>query len=131
MSLTKSDYYFGAFLSYMLNYGVSPILLEKPGETRRVYSLMTEQISCDLFVKYAVQTNPAYKGTQYLWHFNFSKREKEEIKNMKQAGKNMRFVFICSAGVDRDYNKSEIVFANLDEVEACLDLNRKYTGIHG
>jgi hypothetical protein len=79
MSLKKSDYYYGAVVSHVIKYGVCPVILGKPVDSRRVYSIMTDQISCVLSAKYAVQKNSTHKGKRYLWKFVLSDQEKDEI----------------------------------------------------
>lgn len=111
--VTKSDHYYGAFLTKVLDDGNTPVLIDKDG-SRGVYQLTTDDDEYLVYMKYA--TNK--KKNRKRWTFNYTDNNVEEINSYIEDDKNLIFAYICSY-----YNllNTEIAIADLGELKKCVD----------
>jgi hypothetical protein len=135
--LRKADFYYGAMLSCMINNGLAPAIIE-PGDSRRIYSLTTNNGDYQIYAKYVSAPLKRQKKDVQLWQFTFLPDEIKFIKDNKEANKKLYFVLICG---QKTLQNSEIALLSLDEVKECLDFDyyrdsyritvRREKGIHG
>ena len=52
--LRKADFYYGAMLSCLINNGLAPMIIE-PGDSRRIYSLTTNNDDYKIYAKLCIQ----------------------------------------------------------------------------
>ena len=88
--VNKSDYYYGAFLSKVLDSDCTPALVTKDSN-RGVYKIFTDKGEHIVYMKYV--TN---KEDDMLWNFAFTKDNLEEIKDYIKDNVNIMFGLICS-----------------------------------
>lgn len=85
--LRKADFYYGAMLSCLINNGLAPMIIE-PGDSRRIYSLTTNNDDYKIYAKYVSKPLKRQKEDAKLWQFIFSRDEIEFIKDYKKMRKN-------------------------------------------
>lgn len=85
--LRKADFYYGAMLSCHINNGLAPMIIE-PGDSRRIYSLTTNNDDYKIYAKYVSKPLKRQKEDAKLWQFIFSRDEIEFIKDYKKMRKN-------------------------------------------
>lgn len=125
-NIRKSDYYYGAFLSVIMNNGITPMLIEN-NESRRIFFIATDSSDFEVFTKYSSTAHPSHKDAILRWNFTFTKRDKNELKRLAEEGQNPQIVLICSTGIANDA-QSEIAVLDISEINQCIDLNRSYKG---
>lgn len=117
--VNKSDHYYGAFLSKVLDAGNNPAIVEKDN-SRGIYKLSTNKDDYIVYIKYATLSNKSHK----TWNFNYTDNNIQEIKsyiNDKRYDKeNIIFGYVCSYN---DLINTEIALADLDELKECIDPN--------
>lgn len=113
----KADFYYGSFLSVLINNGGKPAIVEV-GDKRNIYEITTDNRSYITYAKYVVNSNEK----DNLWNITFSRDEIEEIKKLKQKNKELLFVSICTYKKIKTRN-TEMVILNLKDFEDCIDLN--------
>ncbi len=117
-SICKADFYYGAFLSVLVNNGINPAIVEN-GPKRNIYAIATDKGDYKIYTKYVVNKDP--KDT--LWNVMFSTAEIQEINALTSKEKLM-FAFICAFKKVKS-NNTEIALLNVDEIKECIDLNCK------
>lgn len=110
--VNKSDYYYGAFLSKVLDSGSTTALVTKDGN-RGVYRISTDNGEYIIYMKYL--TN---QQDDLLWNFSFTKDNFDEIKEYMKADEKLMFGFICSY---ESLLFTELGLCDLEEFEACVD----------
>ena len=123
MSLTREDFFCGAFLSYLLNNGIVPALFEERIDlNRKIYDFTTDKGDFRVYVKFS--ENPASKSDQKnssIWNFPFTENQIDELKNVKCDGRQMYFAFVCGKTA---LNKSEIAIIPDYTIFQCIDIGR-------
>jgi hypothetical protein len=114
--LAKADFYYGAFLSGLVNSGFVPAIIEK-SDLRRIYKLATNFGDYIIYTKYL--SKPAKEGKYKLWNFNFNVDEMNRI--LQDETINM-FAFICGV---KDLVNSEIIILSNEQFKQCIGINFK------
>ncbi len=111
--LNKSDFYYGAFLTKVLDNGNKPALISKD-MGRCIYKLTTNKKDYIVYMKYASNVNKRYRR----WAFNYTDNNIEEITRYIDKGEEIIFAYICTY---KNLKDSEIGIANLEELKKCID----------
>ena len=111
--LNKSDHYYGAFLSKVLDNGNKPALMNKD-EGRSIYKLDTDnsQQEYTVYMKYVTNN----KGDN-LWNFTFTEENLKEIEELIDK-ENLIFGLI---GSYKSLNGTEIAIIYKNEFSKCID----------
>lgn len=112
-SVNKSDFYYGTFLTKVLEKGNKPALVSK-SEGRGIYNLETDKDDYIVYIKYASNRNKNSKR----WTFNYTDNNIEEIRHYIAEGENIIFSYICAYD---DFKNSEIAIADLKELKKCIN----------
>lgn len=112
-SINKSDFYYGTFLTKVLDNGNKPALVSK-NDGRGIYKLITNKDEYLLYIKYATKNNKNHRR----WAFNYTDNNIEEIKQYMGEGENIIFAYICAYD---DLRNSEIAIVELEELKKCID----------
>ena len=137
--LKKSYFYYGAFLSALLNNGkAKPSLFDDVKKSsRRVYRFATEQSENDhiVFTKY-VEGNGNEKA--YRWTFLFTEDEITQLQTLNSQYGNVKVALIC---VKKNLSECELAIVEYDLAMKCLGINigtrstsitvKTYKGKHG
>ncbi len=118
--LKKADFYYGAFLSYMINANVPPALLEDSND-RRIYKVTTNKAEYVVYSKFL--SKPTGNMSNKRWDFHFSKEEISKIIQLKS--KNIIFSLICGVSTLKD---SQIAIIKYDDAIKCLGESESPTG---
>ena len=117
-NLMKSDFYYGAFLSALLNYGKArPSLFDDTkNKSRRIYKFATEQSDKDhiVFTKY-VEGKNLKKHTR--WTFAFTDDEITQLDNLNEQYGNVKIALICAS---KDLNGCELAVISFEQAMKCL-----------
>ncbi len=116
-SICKADFYYGAFLSVLINNGINPAIVEL-GDKRNIYELTTDNGAYKVYTKYVVNSKPKDK----LWNVIITEKESDEISRFMDINDNVLFVVIC-AHKQLINNNTEIAILKTDELKACIDLD--------
>lgn len=122
--LKAADFYYGAFLSALLNTpGGRPSLFDETG-SRRIYRLETNNNGeCYYFAKYvAAQKNKT--ETFNHWIFNFTPAEINKMQEMHQEKGQVKVVLIC---VKDGFSDSELAVIGYKEAMDCLGVDSGVT----
>ncbi len=118
----KADYYYGAFLSSLLNSaGKKPSLFERSeNDSRRIYVVNTENSSNPyvIFAKYASKGRSNDKGS-CSWTFVFSDNEISRLTDLSKDRYAVRIALICA---EEDLRGGEIALLTFGELDDCLGL---------
>lgn len=114
--LAKVDFYYGAFLSQLVNSGFVPAIIEN-SDKRRIYKLATDYGDFKVYTKYV--SKQANKGQNKLWHFPFNT---DELNNILQDESINMFAFICGVA---DLVNSEIAILNREQFNECIGIGFK------
>ncbi|GED18939.1 hypothetical protein [Kurthia gibsonii] len=114
--LAKVDFYYGAFLSQLVNSGFAPAIIEN-SDKRRIYKLATDYGDFKVYTKYV--SKQANKGQNKLWHFPFNT---DELNNILQDESINMFAFICGVA---DLVNSEIAILNREQFNECIGIGFK------
>lgn len=120
--IRKADFYYGSLLSFFINNGIAPAIVE-PGESRRIYSVTTDQEEYEIYTKYASMPGKRKNEHIKIWTYSFSGEELERVKQCQKNGDKYLFAFICGAH-DKMQN-SEIAVLTLEQAKDCLGLDFK------
>ena len=110
-SICKSDFYYGAFLSVLINNGINPAIVEL-GDKRNIYDISTDRGDYRTYTKYVVNSKPKDK----LWNVIITKSEANEMNKL------LLFVIIC-AHKQVKTNNTEIAVLYPKELKECIDLD--------
>ncbi|NMA95104.1 MAG: hypothetical protein GX974_03600 [Clostridiales bacterium] len=114
-SVLKSDFYYGAFLSKIIDAGNKPTLIKKD-RVRGIYRLNKGTENYLVYIKYAT----VREKHRRRWNFTYTDNDIKEIKKYSDKSENILFVFICTY---RDFNNTEIGIATLEELLECIRLD--------
>ncbi|AOZ93608.1 hypothetical protein [Paenibacillus crassostreae] len=129
MSLTREDFFCGAFLSYLLNNRIVPAIFEERIDpNRKIYDFTTNKGDFRVYVKSSEKpVNESSQKNGCRWNFPFTENQIDELKSVKSEGRQMYFAFVCGKTA---LNKSKIaiipesiIFKYID-----IDRNNKYKG---
>lgn len=121
--LTAEDFYYGAFLSALLNNSPDgkPCLFDDPGsDSRRIYRLETNH-NGEAFFYCKYRTSPSKSNDGLLWTFQFTDEEVKTLQNLHNRNEQLRIVLICAK---KCITKSELAIVNSDEAFDCLGIER-------
>lgn len=114
-SIKKSDYYYGSFLSKVIEHG-NKLAIIGTDRSRGIYKLTTNKAEYITYIKYCTRDK-----NQKTWSYSFYKNtEINEIKGYINNHENIIFIFICSY---KDLNNGEIAIIYKDEFLNCINLN--------
>jgi len=114
---TKADFYYGAFLSLLINRDLNPVLIDNDRDLkRRRYSVITNIDSFEFYCKYS--TSPSINKTR--WDFPFSPNETDVLIDLVTNGVDLTFAFIC---YDKNEKAQELAIVSLNEFLQCVELN--------
>lgn len=127
MSVLKAaDFYYGAFLSALLNYaGKRPSLFGPPPHTdsRRIYCLTTDNSKQDylIYTKYGTARKSKTERKDH-WLFPFTQAEVDKLVELQQQSGNACVALIC---LKEDLKDCELAFLRYDVAADCLGINEK------
>lgn len=115
--LRAVDFYYGAFLSALLNTsGRRPVLFEETASLR-IYRMETNNMrDCYVITKFVTRKEADAKG-RWNWGFNFTDAEIERVQSLYQKSNNVKLALIC---VKEGLAESEIVVVDYVEAMDCL-----------
>lgn len=120
--LKPADFYYGAFLSALLNYaGKKPSLFDQ-SPSRRIYRLTTQNSSCDymIYTKYVNARENKCEDFDH-WIFSFSAEEIQKMIELNQQGFSVKFAFICA---QKDLKDCELALVDYKDVMDCIGLDK-------
>ena len=119
--LKVADFYYGAFLSALLNVpGGRPTLFDKT-DSRRIYRVETNNNEeCYFFTKYVTDLKTKTEAFSH-WVFNFSQAEIQRLQNLHSEKGNVKVVLICAK---EGLTDSELAIVNYEEAIECLGVNK-------
>ena len=123
--LKNADFYYGAFLSALLNYaGKKPSLFDKT-ESRRIYKIATENSKKDymVFTK-AVSERKNKAGEFRHWIFNFTQDEVDTLKKLNAENGNVKLSLICFTS---NLKYGEIALIDYSEAMDCMGVTKNIT----
>lgn len=136
--LKVADFYYGAFLSALLNTpGGRPSLFDETG-SRRIYRLETNNNSeCYFFAKYVTDLKNK-TGTFKHWIFNFTQSEISTLQELYHDRGQVKVVLICAKEGLAD---SELAIISYEDAMDCLGIEagvksyriniKSYNKLHG
>ena len=119
--LKVQDFYYGAFLSALLNTtGSRPVLFDETG-SRRIYCLETDNMGeCYVFTKFVTQKK-ADAQKRWRWTFLFSPAEVEKIQELHQRKANVKLALICAK---EGFAESELAVVDYNDAMDCLGIDK-------
>ncbi|MGG3792525.1 hypothetical protein [Geobacillus thermodenitrificans] len=117
--LSKSDFYYGALLSNLINSGFCPAIIEQ-GENRRIYTFTNDSGEYLIFAKYVSKPLPRQNEDVQIWQFTFSQEEIEKIRKYEDSNIRHYFALICGR---KGLKNSEIALLSLNDIKDCLDVD--------
>lgn len=126
MSVLKPvDFYYGAFLSALLNYaGKKPSLFDAPTtESRRIYCLTTDNSTKDylIYTKHG-SVRKSKTGKKDHWIFPFTQAEVDKFVELQQQSGNACVALIC---LKEELKDCELAFLRYDDAADCLGIDEK------
>ena len=114
------DFYYGAFLSAVVNTsGSRPVLFDDTA-SRRIYRMDTNNASdCYVFAKYTTGRELKAANRDH-WIFNFSEAEIRQLKDLYADNKNVKLALIC---VKEGFVGSELAIIDYNTAIECLGVN--------
>lgn len=76
---------------------------------------------CYLYVKHSKTPDPREPENQFVWHFSFSPRHLNEIKDLKKNAV-VYTILICGKSDLNDDTAMSVCFLEPDEMEKCIDI---------
>ena len=125
MSVLKvADFYYGAFLSALLNYGKKkPSLFDRAAnkDSRRIYCLTTENSTEDyiIFTKAVMAQDNKTEKFEH-WIFNFDKDEIKTLIDLHKGYGNVKLALIC---IKPGLTDSELALLDYENAMDCLGVN--------
>lgn len=126
MSVLKpADFYYGAFLSALLNYaGKKPSLFDSSTtDSRRIYCLTTDKSKQDylIYTKYGTVRKSKTEKKGY-WSFTFTQYEVDKIVELQQQSGNACVALIC---LKEELKDCELAFLRYDVAADCLGISER------
>ena len=121
--LKVADFYYGAFLSALLNTpGGRPSLFDETS-SRRIYRLETNNNKeCYFYTKY-VTVKKNKSDNFYHWIFNFSEAETGKLNELYNLKHNVKLVLIC---VKAGFTGSELAIIDYEDAIDCLGCEKGF-----
>lgn len=123
-ALKTFDFYYGAFLSALLNYGKQkPSLFDvPPTDSRRVYRLTTENTANDyiIFAKFVMARDNKTEKFEH-WIFKFSESEIRLLTDLHQELSHVKLALICGKS---DLKDCELALLDYDTAMDCLGIEK-------
>lgn len=123
--LKVADFYYGAFLSALLNYGgKKPSLFDNAAtNSRRIYRLATSNSLNDyiFYTKYSTQGRAGKNSVS--WSFPFTADEIQTVENLSKEGFCVKFAFICIQD-DLKLKDCELAIVHYDQFLDCTGINK-------
>jgi hypothetical protein len=115
--LKVADFYYGAFLSALLNTpGGHPSLFDESG-SRRIYCLETNNNEeCYFFAKYVTDIKRKSELFNH-WVFTFTPTEIKKMQELHREKTNVKVVLIC---VKEGFADSELAIISYEDAMDCL-----------
>ena len=86
-------------------------MIIEPGDSRRIYSLTTNNDDYKIYAKYVSEPLKRQKEDAKLWQFIFSRDEIEFFRDYKENEKKLYFALICG---QENLQNSEIALLSLE-----------------
>lgn len=117
LRIRKTDFYFGAFLSVIINHGIEPKFIES-GVTGKTYRISNKEnkISRNIFLKY--RTSPM--GYNDYWNINFTKNDIDMMKKHSLEN-NTCLVGLILTDNNLDGDNTEFLIVTIEELKECID----------
>ena len=118
--LKVADFYYGAFLSALLNTpGSRPSLFDETG-SRRIYHLETNNNDgCFLVAKYVTDLKNKTDAFNH-WVFIFTQAEITKMQKLHREKGNVKVVLICAK---EGFSDSELAIINYEDAMDCLGVD--------
>lgn len=118
--LKIADFYYGAFLSALLNTpGGRPSLFDETG-SRRIYRLETNNNEeCYYFAKYVTAQKNKTDSFSH-WIFNFTQAETSKLQELYREKGQVKVVLIC---VKEGFTDSELAIISYQDAVDCLGVD--------
>ena len=122
--LKTADFYYGAFLSALLNTpGGRPSLFDGIG-SRRIYHLETNNNEgCYFYTKYVIAQKNKTEDFSH-WIFNFTSAEINKLRELYQEKGQVKVVLIC---VKEGFADSELAIVSYQDAMDCLGIDSGVT----
>lgn len=119
--LNVSDFYYGAFLSALLNAsGSRPVLFDESG-SRRIYRLETDNGGESyVYAKFVTQKSADGKN-RWRWTFSFSDAEVQRIQELYSSNGNVKLALICAK---EGFVDSELAMVGYHAAMDCLGVDK-------
>ena len=117
-----TDFYYGAALSVLFNNSNKKIMaaLIESDDNRQVYSLMTDNAECRLFIKYRSDRLDTKTEDYSSWSFNLA-GDIDEIQVLMDEGYNLVLALVCGmAGL----SDSELALIDKERVKQLLEMDK-------
>ena len=118
--INKADYFYGAFLSYLISNGIEPTLFET-GDKIRILEFLIRNTTYKAYLKYSTTkrtTIEQEKETQ-RWDIVFSSNELKIMQNFGEDNKKAVIIFICT---DEELSNTDIAILPYPEACKCMGL---------
>lgn len=116
MKVRKTDYYCGAFLSYLISNGVEPMLFDE-GKDSKTIRFSVRDKDYKAFVKYSASPRKTRTGTH--WDVEFTEKEVNFLEMFPEKDRENIVVIICTT---RDFG--ETIFAVFPQTTAMACLGK-------
>ncbi len=117
------DFYYGAALSVLFNNSsrnITAALIESDKD-RQLYSLMTDNNECHLFIKYRSGKIDLKTEDYYSWSFNLTEKEQDEIQSLIDKGCHLILALVCGVAELAD---SELALLDIEQVKKLIKLRK-------
>lgn len=117
--LKVADFYYGAFLSALLNTPSGrPSLFDETG-SRRIYRLETNNNKEFYFFAKYVQERKSKDNSIHHWIFNFTSAEIEKLQELHAEKGRVKVVLICAK---EELSNSELAIISYEDAMNCLGI---------
>jgi hypothetical protein len=123
--LKAADFYYGAFLSALLNYaGKKPSLFDET-ESRRIYKITTQNSTKDYIVFTKAVNEKKNKSNNFRhWSFRFTQDEVDTLQRLNLEFGNVKLSLICFTD---DLSDGEIAFIDYSDAIECMGVTKNIT----
>lgn len=122
--LKNTDFYYGAFLSALLNNPNGRPSLFDETNSRRIYCLETNNNGeCYFFAKYVTAQKNKNDSFSH-WIFNFTTAEISKLQELHREKGQVKVVLIC---VKEGFSDSELAIISYQEAAECLGMDSGVT----
>ena len=121
-NLKKTDFYYGSFLSALLNSaGKTPSLFDET-DSRRIYKVTTENSPTEhtVIVKYRNHEDSQHKNTR-CWTFQFQDSEIEKLIELHEQGAKLKIALLC---LTNNLTNCELVLIDYQDAITCLGIDK-------